>query len=203
MLPATPTPGLAEPQASPVSTVEILVIAVALAMDALAVSIGIGTGGGARGFRPIFRLAFHFGLFQALMPVLGWAAGTAFARAIAALDHWIALGLLTFVGLRMIRSGLSPDGSRARSDPSRGWTLLALSVAVSIDALAVGLSLAMLHVRIVYPSIVIGVVTGALSWLGLTVGHRLGSHFGARMEIAGGLLLIAIGVRILLEHLAE
>lgn len=185
------------------STLEILIIAVALAMDALAVSIGIGTSGGARGFRPIFRLAFHFGLFQALMPVLGWAAGTAFARAIAAVDHWVALGLLTFVGFRMIRSGLSPDASRARSDPSRGWTLLALSVAVSIDALAVGLSLAMLHVRIVYPSIVIGVVTGALSWLGLAVGHRLGSHFGARMEIAGGLLLIAIGVRILLEHLAE
>lgn len=203
MLPAAPTPGLAGPQANPVSTIEILVIAVALAMDALAVSIGIGTSGGARGFRPIFRLAFHFGLFQALMPVLGWATGTAFARAIAAVDHWLALGLLAFVGLRMIRSGLSPDGSRERADPSRGWALLALSVAVSIDALAVGLSLAMLHVRIVYPSIVIGVVTGALSWLGLTVGHRLGSHFGARMEIAGGLLLIAIGVRILLEHLAE
>lgn len=182
------------------SHVEILAIAVALAMDALAVSIGIGTTGEARGGRPIFRLAFHFGLFQFLMPVLGWAAGSAFANAIAAIDHWVAFALLGFVGLRMIRSGVAPEGRRLRSDPSRGWTLILLSLAVSIDALAVGLSLAMLQVRIVYPSLVIGLVTGGLSWLGLAVGDRLGRHFGAHMEVAGGVLLIAIGVRIVLEH---
>ncbi len=181
---------------------EILAIAVGLAMDAFAVSIGIGTTRQARGARPIFRLAFHFGLFQFLMPVLGWAAGSAFASAIAAFDHWVALALLSFVGVRMIRSGLSPTGSRKRADPSRGWTLVMLSVAVSIDALAVGLSLAMLQVRIVYPSIVIGLVTGGLSWLGLALGHRLGHNFGARMEIAGGVLLIVIGARVLLDHLA-
>ncbi len=182
---------------------EILAIAVGLAMDAFAVSIGIGTAGEIRGVRPIFRLAFHFGLFQFLMPVLGWGAGSAFASAIATVDHWVALALLSFVGARMIRSGLSPAENRGRPDPSRGWTLVMLSIAVSIDALAVGLSLAMLKVRIVFPSIIIGLVTGGLSWLGLAVGHRLGRGFGARMEIAGGILLIAIGARILLDHLAR
>lgn len=184
------------------SPVEILVIAVGLAMDAFAVSIGIGTAGEARGFRPVFRLAFHFGLFQFLMPVLGWAAGLAFAGTIAAVDHWIAFALLLLVGVRMIRAGLAPVKNGERPDPSRGWTLILLSVAVSIDALAVGLSLAMLQVRIVYPSLVIGVVTAGLSWLGLITGHHLGRTFGARMEIVGGLLLVAIGVRILLAHLA-
>jgi len=186
-----------------VSSAEILAVAVGLAMDAFAVSIGIGTTREARGARPIFRLAFHFGLFQFLMPVLGWGVGSAFATAIAAVDHWVALALLSFVGVRMIRSGLAPADNPRRPNPSRGWTLVMLSVAVSIDALAVGLSLAMLNVRIVYPSVVIGVVTGALSWLGLALGHRLGQRLGARMEIAGGLLLIAIGVRILLDHLGH
>lgn len=182
---------------------EILAIAVGLAMDAFAVSIGIGTAGEARGLRPIFRLSFHFGLFQFLMPVAGWAAGSAFAGAIALVDHWVAFALLSLVGARMIRSGLSAPGSRVRPDPSRGLMLVLLSLAVSIDALAVGLSLAMLNVRIVYPSIIIGLVTGGLSWLGLAVGHRLGRGFGARMEIVGGILLIAIGVRILLAHMTH
>lgn len=182
---------------------EILAIAVGLAMDAFAVSIGIGTTRQARETRSIFRLSFHFGLFQFLMPVFGWRTGSAFANVIAAVDHWLALALLSFVGIRMLRSGLSPQGSQRRPDPSRGWTLVMLSVAVSIDAFAVGLSLAILQLRIVYPSIIIGLVTGGLSWLGLTLGHRLGHSFGARMEIAGGVLLIAMGVRLLVNHLAQ
>src|SRR5512139_3125848 len=121
---------------------EILLVAVGLAMDAFAVSLGIGTTRFANSARPRFRLAWHFGLFQALMPTLGWLVGMGVAHFIAAFDHWIALGLLAFVGVRMIRSGSSADVESHQTDPSRGGTLVLLSVAVSIDAFAVGLSLA-------------------------------------------------------------
>lgn len=172
-----------------------------MAMDAFAVSLGIGTTRQASLPRPIFRLSFHFGLFQFLMPILGWLAGSTIASLIARFDHWIALGLLAFVGGRMIRSGLDPEAEAYPSDPSRGGTLILLSVATSIDALAIGLSLAILQVRILYPSIVIGAVTAALSFTGLLIGHKLGVAFGKRMEILGGLILIGIGLRVLITHL--
>ena len=183
------------------SFVEILLIAVGLAMDAFAVSLGIGTTGRASGRRPIFRLAFNFGLFQALMPVLGWLAGTGVAHFIEDYDHWVALILLAFVGLRMIRSGLDPHGESHASDPSRGSTLIMLAVATSIDAFAIGLSLAMLRVNILYPAVVIGVVTGGLCLAALLVGGRLGKVFGKRMETVGGLILIGIGIRVVISHL--
>jgi manganese efflux pump family protein len=181
--------------------IEILLIAVGLAMDAFAVSLGAGTTGFIKGPRPVFRLSFHFGLFQALMPLLGWLAGSRVAGFISAFDHWIALALLSFVGIRMIRSGLGAEGEVARTDPSRGGTLVMLSVATSIDAFAVGLSLAMLRVHILYPSLVIGVVTGGLCVLALLLGKRLGDTVGKRMEVVGGLILNGIGLRILLVHL--
>ena len=184
------------------SVVEILLIAVGVAMDAFAVSLGIGTTAYAEGRRPLFRLSFHFGLFQALMPVLGWLAGTTVAHLIASVDHWVALSLLAFVGVRMIRSGMDSDGDSHSRDPSRGGNLILLSVATSIDAFAIGLGLAMLQVSIVFPVIVIGIVTAGLSLAGLLTGHRLGKAFGKRMEILGGLILIGIGVRIVITHLA-
>ena len=180
---------------------EILLIAVGLAMDAFAVSLGVGTTQFADSARPRFRLAWHFGLFQALMPALGWLVGSAVANIIAPFDHWIAFVLLAFVGVRMIRSGLSKEVESHPTDPSRGGTLVMLSVAVSIDAFAVGLSLAMLSVPIVYPIVVIGVVTAGLSAIGLRLGNRLGKAFGKSMEIVGGGILIAIGVRIVVSHL--
>jgi manganese efflux pump family protein len=183
------------------SIAEILLIAVGLAMDAFAVSLGVGTTRFANSARPRFRLAWHFGLFQALMPALGWLVGSTVAHFIAPFDHWIAFGLLAFVGVRMIRSGLSPDEESYRADPSRGGTLVLLSLATSIDAFAVGLTLAMLSVPIVYPVLVIGIVTGALSLLGLLAGNRLGKTFGKRMEVVGGIILIAIGIRIVVTHL--
>ncbi len=170
-------------------------------MDAFAVSLGIGTTQKANQPRPIFRLSFHFGLFQAIMPVLGWFAGNAIALLIAQFDHWIAFVLLAFVGGRLIRSGLDVDGQAYPGDPSRGATLLVLCVATSIDALAIGLSLAILGVNILYPSVVIGVVTAGLSLVGLRIGHRLGKEFGKRMELLGGLVLIGIGLRVLISHL--
>ena len=183
------------------SFVEILLIALGLAMDAFAVCVGAGTTRFVNGPRPVFRLAFHFGLFQALMPVLGWLAGIRIERFIAAFDHWIAFGLLAFVGVRMIRSGLDPNDEALVTDPSRGGTLVMLSVATSIDAFAIGLSLAVLRVDVFFPALVIGVVAAALSLVGLSVGSRLGKLFGKRMAIVGGLILIAIGVRVVLTHL--
>jgi manganese efflux pump family protein len=136
-----------------------------------------------------------------LMPALGWLAGSVVANFIAPFDHWIAFGLLAFVGVRMIRSGLSSGEESYQSDPSRGGTLVLLSVATSIDAFAVGLTLAMLRVPIVYPVVVIGLVTGGLSLVGLLVGNGLGKTFGKRMEIVGGIILIVIGIRIVVSHL--
>lgn len=182
--------------------VEILLIALSMAMDAFAVCLGAGTTGQTSSPRPTFRLAFHFGLFQFLMPIVGWFAGATIERYIASYDHWIAFGLLAFVGARMLRSGFDPNGEEKKHDPSRGWTLILLSIAVSIDALAIGLSLALIGVAIWYPAIVIGLVTGLMSWLGLQLGGRLGKQFGKRMEILGGLVLIGIGLRILMAHLS-
>ncbi|GAB4539340.1 MAG: manganese efflux pump MntP family protein [Anaerolineae bacterium] len=179
----------------------ILLIAIGMAMDAFAVSLGIGTTRQASRPRPIFRLSFHFGLFQFLMPILGWLAGSTIASLISQFDHWVAMGLLTFVGTRMIRSGLDPGNETYSGDPSRGGTLVMLSVATSIDAFAIGLSLAMLRVNILYPGAVIGVVTASLSLIGLLVGHKLGLRFGKSMEILGGLVLIGIGLRVVVSHL--
>jgi manganese efflux pump family protein len=180
---------------------EILLISLSMAMDAFAVCLGAGAQEQTVGPRPTFRLAFHFGLFQFLMPVLGWFAGATIERYIAAYDHWIAFGLLAFVGGRMVYSGFHPEQDVEKDDPSRGWTLVLLSIAVSIDALAVGLSLGIVGVTIWIPAVVIGIVTSLVSWLGLRLGNQLGEKFGQRMEIIGGIILILIGIRILMGHL--
>jgi len=180
---------------------DIVVIAVGLAMDAFAVTLGCAASGQARGPRAAFRLSFHFGLFQFTMPVVGWVAGTGIARLVSAWDHWIAFALLVLVGAHMIYAGCHPDLQPALRDPSRGWSLVMLSVATSIDAFAVGLSLAMLRVSIWYPSVVIGVVALTISVIGFQFGTRLGARFGRRMEILGGAILILIGLRILAAHL--
>jgi putative Mn2+ efflux pump MntP len=183
------------------SVVETLLLAVALAMDASAVSLGVGTGGHAGSTRPIFRICFHFGLFQGLMTLAGWAAGTGLASLIASVDHWVAAVLLAFVALRMIASGLDPRAETRTIDPTRGLTLVMLSIATSIDAAAAGLSLAVLGTPIVFPVLAIGLVAAGLSLAALTVGQRLGAAFGKRMEIVGGLVLLFIGARILIMHL--
>ncbi len=185
--------------------IEVLLISLSMAMDAFAVCLGAATTGQAEGPRPQFRLAFHFGLFQFLMPLLGWLAGSTISRHIASFDHWVAFALLAFVGGRMVWSGFHPAEQEHRVDPSRGWTMVLLSIAVSIDALAIGLSLALIGVSVWYPATVIGIVTGLMSWLGLrlgnTLGRKVGGKFGKLMEIIGGLVLLGIGLRILLSHL--
>jgi len=178
-----------------------LAIATGVAMDAFAVSLGIGTTRRAVDFRSRFRLAFHFGFFQALMTVLGWLAGSTIAEVISAYDHWIALALLGYVGSNMIRSGFNPECECFSENPSRGKTLMMLCVATSLDAMAVGLSMAMIKTSIAFPAVMIGVVTLGFSAFGLGFGGKLGEKFGKRMEIIGWLILIGIGIRIVMTHI--
>jgi len=179
----------------------ILGIAVALAMDAFAVALAAGAVLNPITGRHLFRLGFHFGLFQALMPIAGWALGLTVQKWISEYDHWIAFGLLAFVGGRMIVEALEEDEEEsAPTDPTRGLTMVMLSVATSIDAFAVGLSLAMLGVSVWLPSVVIGLVAGALTVTGMLLGRRLGDNWGKRVEVCGGLVLCLIGLKILLEH---
>ena len=180
----------------------LLGIAVGLAMDAFAAAIAVSVGLGRVSGRQAFRLAWHFGLFQAMMPILGWFGGMSVERWIRAWDHWLAFGLLALVGGRMLASGLRDDREQVpHLDPTRGLSLLLLSVATSIDALAVGLSFAALGVRIWIPSAVIGLTAALLTVVGTALGTRLGGRFGRWMEVVGGVLLIGIGVRIVFTHL--
>jgi putative Mn2+ efflux pump MntP len=246
----------------------ILGIAVGLALDAFAVAVGASAALGRVTARQVFRLAFHFGLFQAVMPLVGWLAGRGLEGYIAGWDHWLAFGLLAFVGGKAIVTALRGGGAFSASvslradvgrvapgppssqssgvasasrraeggppyipeaerpacdkrsverrimwpgpgerppekDPTRGATLLMLSVATSIDALAVGLSLGVLEVAIWYPALIIGVVTAGLTVLGMDLGSRIGLRFGRSAEILGGLVLIGIGLKILVEHLVR
>lgn len=181
------------------SFTSIFLIALSMAMDAFAVSLGSGVKIGP-GPRPVFRIAFHFGLFQALLPIIGWFFGNTIEPYMRNFDHWVAFGLLAFVGIRMIRSGFGEEEEETAKDPSRGLTMVMLSIAVSIDALAVGLSLGLLGVTIWAPALVIGLVTGALSLIGLRMGNGLGKRFGKPVEVLGGLVLIGIGIRIVLMH---
>jgi manganese efflux pump family protein len=185
-------------------TATTLLISVGLAMDAFAVSLGVGTSpseANEPAWRRVGRISLHFGIFQALMTLLGWLAGSTIAGFISTFDHWVAFGLLLWVGGRMIKEGLSQDEDCRCEDITHGKTLMVLCVATSIDALVVGLSLAMLQVNILSASAVIGVVTLFLSLVGGFTGHLMGSRFGQKMEIVGGIILVGIGLRIIYTHL--
>ncbi len=184
----------------PLDLLPLLGIALGLAMDAFSVAVAAGLSLGTVGPRQAFRLSFHFGLFQFLMPILGWLAGTAFAAYIEAYDHWLAFLLLAYVGGKMIRESLGDRRERLERDPTRGLYLVMLAVATSIDALAVGLSLALLRVPVLEPAVVIGLVAGGMTLLGLRLGRYAGQLLGPWMERVGGLVLLAIGVKIVLDH---
>ena len=182
-------------------TITLIIIAVGLAIDALVVSIAVGIILGCVTHRQTFRLAFNFGFFQFLMLILGWFAGNTVEDIIGVFDHWAALTLLGFIGVKMIIESFDKNKFQKLSgDPTKGLTLLSLSVATSIDALAVGLSLGVLNVGIVYPSMIIGLVAAAFTILGLEFGSRIGMMFSKKIEIAGGIVLIGIGIKIVLDH---
>lgn len=181
--------------------ISILLIAVGLAMDTFAVSLGISTTNIKRNYRQIFRLSFHFGLFQGLMTLLGWLMGSAVQKWITSIDHWVIFAMLGGIGVHMIITGFSKNEEEIPKDRSRGWSLVVLSIATSLDALAVGIGLAFLKGNIAISCLIIAVVTFIISTIGGFAGSSLGKKFGKRMEIIGGLILIGIGIRILITHL--
>jgi len=177
-------------------------IAVGLAMDAFAVSVVSGSVFKQLNIRHALRMAFFFGAFQAVMPLIGYAAGNAFSAYIAAWDHWIAFGLLLVIGGKMILESFKfSEVEESPKDPSNLAVLLTLSIATSIDALAVGVTLSLITTAIMAAVTVIGIVTFVLSYGGFEIGKRLGHFFENKIEIFGGLILIAIGAKILISHL--
>jgi len=181
----------------------VLGIAVALAMDALAVALAAGVSLKTVSFRQTFRLAWHFGLFQALMPVIGWGGGLTVRSYIEQYDHWIAFGLLALVGGNMLKEAFEKnDGQHRHRDPTRGLTMVMLATATSIDALAVGLSLSMLNVSIWMPAAVIGVVALVFTAAGMHIGRLISSapRFSNYAEAGGGIVLFVIGFKILHDH---
>ena len=181
--------------------ITVLLLSLGLAMDAFAVSLGIGTAGEIKSTRGNIRLAAHFGIFQSGMTALGWVVGETIVNYIKGYDHWIAMILLGYVGVNLIRAGFKKDSQAFKQDPSTGRTLVLLSFATSIDAFAVGLSIIFLKIPIILSIVAIGIVAVLLSIIGLFAGSRLGETFGKRMEIFGGLILIGIGVRVVITHL--
>ncbi|OGR16305.1 MAG: hypothetical protein A2X81_06105 [Desulfobacterales bacterium GWB2_56_26] len=188
------------------STLAILGIAVALAMDAFAVAIATGVSLKQVSFRQTFRLSWHFGLFQAMMPVIGWGLGATVQSYMADYDHWVAFILLALVGGNMLKEAVLADedeeNPKPRKDATKGMTLVMLSVATSIDALAIGLSMSMLQVSIGTPAVIIGIVAGLFTIAGLHLGKRVArlTWLSSWAEIVGGLVLWLIGLNILREH---
>jgi putative Mn2+ efflux pump MntP len=179
----------------------VFLIALGLSMDALAVAMASGCAVKKIELRPALRMAFFFGFFQTLMPVIGWLAGLGFKKIIASFDHWLAFVLLLFIGAKMILETRRPENCRTRANLPSLPVLLGLAVATSIDALAVGLSFSLLAVDIITPVLIIGLVTFSLSFMGVLAGYRFGSWISGKAEILGGLILIIIGSKILFEHL--
>jgi len=180
--------------------ITIIVIALGLAMDAFAVSIVSGSAYKRLEIKHALRIALFFGGFQALMPLIGSLAGLTVKDYIADYDHWIAFGLLTAVGGKMIYESFKIKAARGNFDPSNILTLLVLAVATSIDALAVGITLSLITTSIALAVTVIGLVTFALSYLGVFIGKKVGHFFESKIEALGGLTLIAIALKILLQH---
>ena len=182
--------------------VELILMAVGLSMDAFAVSVCKGLGMKRLNARVALVLAALFGIFQGGMPVLGWLLGTQLLWLIEPVDHWIAFGLLAFIGGKMIADAVSDEAEEAGEVDRVAWgEFLMLAVATSIDALAVGLSLAVLNVDIAFPVVVIGVTTFVLSLAGVAIGHAFGSRYERPAQIVGGVVLVLIGLKVLLEHL--
>ncbi len=181
---------------------EILLIAIGLSMDSLAVSITCGIILKQFQIKHIFRIALFMGLFQGVMPLIGWLAGISFQKYINSYDHWIAFGLLVYLGGKMLYEGIfSKDDDSKCFDPTRIVTLLGLAIATSIDALAVGLSFALLKIEVIEPVIIIGITTFILSFIGAAFSSKFGHRINLKMEIIGGIILIGIGIKILVEHL--
>ena len=181
---------------------EIILISIGLAMDAFGVSIGKGLSMpvGENGRK--VTLAFLFGLFQFLMPIIGWLIGRQFIDVISEWDHWIIFGLLGYLGIAMIREGLSDEDDEDDDKQFLGvWEMMMLSVATSLDAMAVGLTFAFMPINVWEASTMIGIITFGISLIGIYLGKFMGQFVGKYADILGGGVLILIGTKILLQHL--
>jgi putative Mn2+ efflux pump MntP len=181
----------------------VIPVALALSMDVFAVSIGLSLQPEGLKKSQRLRLALFFGFFQFVMPLIGWLAGQGFLTYIRDVDHWVAFGLLLLIGGKMLLEAFrNREGiKKVAGDPTKGMTLILLSVATSIDALAVGLSLAAIQQHILFPAVIIGAVAFVATLFGTMVGPLMGRIAGKWAEFSGGLILIFIGIKILTEHL--
>jgi putative Mn2+ efflux pump MntP len=187
----------------PVDVISIILVAVSLSMDAFAVALSTGMCMKKVHLRDSVLIGVYFGGFQFLMPVAGWLLGRTVAFAVQQVDHWIAFGLLALIGGKMLYEAIKArvNDEECAVDPTAHRRLLVLAIATSIDALAVGIGFAFIEVRIIPAALAIGIITFTLSATGCLLGKRLGGMFRKYAEIAGGVVLIGIGVRILADHL--
>jgi putative Mn2+ efflux pump MntP len=184
-----------------VALITIIIIAIGLAMDAFTVSIVSGAAYKQLHVKHALRIALFFGGFQAIMPLIGFLAGLSIKSYITSYDHWVAFGLLSAVGGKMIYESFKIKTAEKNFNPSNIFVLLVLSVATSIDALAIGITLSFLRVSLAAAVGIIGLVTFVLSYLGVFIGKKYGHFFENKIEAVGGLILIALGVKILFDHL--
>jgi putative Mn2+ efflux pump MntP len=179
----------------------IILLALALAMDAFAVSIASGIARKDLRIKHSLVIASWFGIFQAIMPLLGWLSGIRLQRFICEIDHWIVFALLFFIGCKMIYEAFRIETVEKKADPMNVAVLFSLAIATSIDAFAAGIGFALLDIGVAEPVIVIGAITFIMSFIGVWIGDRGAHFFEKKMEIAAGLILIGIGIKLLLSHL--
>lgn len=183
------------------SYIEIILIAVGLSMDAFAVSIMLGLSAEKPTLKQYLLPGLYFGFFQALMPLTGYFAGTIFAEKIQDFDHWVAFALLAFIGANMIRESFSKEEEKPNENKFKFVNMLLLAIATSIDALAVGVTFAFFKINIFAAVAVIGITTCFISTGGVKIGSIFGTRFKSKAELSGGIILVALGIKILIEHL--
>ena len=180
----------------------LFLLAIGLSFDTFAVSVSCGLIERKISFLRASRIAIIFAIFQAVMPIIGWLLGLSVKKYIVQVDHWVAFGLLSLVGIKMIYESFKKE-EKKKFNPQDLKVILFLSLATTIDAFAIGVTFAFLNVKLLLASFIIGSVTYTASMLGILFGKNLGTRIGKKMEIVGGLILIALGIKILLEHLLK
>ncbi len=180
--------------------IEIFLISIGLAMDAFSVSVCKGLSMNKLDAKKAIIIAIYFGVFQGIMPLIGYFLGTAFESLISEIDHWIAFSLLVFIGANMVGEAFASD-SKTSNENVDFKTMFILALATSIDALTIGVTFAFLDVNILLAATIIGVVTFLLSLMGVKIGNRFGSKYEAKAEILGGIILVFMGIKILVEHM--
>jgi len=179
---------------------EIIFIAIGLSMDAFAVAVTLGMSVQKARLKEIVIPGLYFGVFQALMPLIGFLAGTYFANKIQEVEHWVAFVLLSLIGGKMIKDSFSKEEKKAEDNPFNFVKMLLLAIATSIDALAVGVTFAFFKINIVMSIVIIGGITFVIASCGVVVGNIFGTRFKSKAEFVGGLVLVGLGVKIIVEH---